>query len=51
MVLPIWKGDPIGCGSYRGMKLLEHALKVVDRIFEHRFWQQIDRYAVWIYER
>jgi len=26
----------------RGIKLLEHATKVVERIFEHRIWQQID---------
>ena len=26
------------CGSYRGIKLL----KVVERIFEHRIWQQIE---------
>jgi len=30
------------CGSYRGSKLLEHAMKVVEKIFEHRIWQQID---------
>ena len=24
------------CGSYRGIKLLEHAMKVIERIFEHR---------------
>ena len=29
------------CGSYRGIKLLEHAMKVVERIFEHRIRQQI----------
>ena len=44
MVLPIYKdkGDPIECGSYRGIKLLEHAMKVVERIFEHRVRQQIE---------
>ena len=43
MVLPICKGkgDPMECGSYRGIKLLEHAMKVVERIFEHRIRQQI----------
>ena len=43
VVLPIYKGkgDPIECGSYRGIKLLEHAMKVVERIFEHRIRQQI----------
>jgi len=30
------------CGSYRGIKLLEHAMKVVERIFEDRIRQQID---------
>ena len=30
------------CGSYRGIKLLEHAMKVVERILEDRIWQQID---------
>ena len=30
------------CGSYRGIKLLEHAMKVVERIFEHRIQQQIE---------
>ena len=31
VVLPIYKGkgDPMECGSYRGIKLLEHAMKVV----------------------
>ena len=30
------------CGSYRGIKLLEHDMKVVERIFEHRIRQQIE---------
>jgi len=36
VVLPIYKGKghPVECGSYRGIKLLEHAMKVVERIFE-----------------
>jgi len=44
VVLPIYegKGDPMGCGSYRVIKLLEHAMKVVERIFEHRIRQQIE---------
>ena len=29
------------CGPYREIKLLEHAMKVVKRIFEHRIRQQI----------
>ena len=35
-----WKS--MECGLYRGIKLLEHAMKVVERIFEHRIRQQID---------
>jgi len=44
MVLGIYKGkgDPMEYGSYRGIKLLEHAMKVVERIFENRILQQID---------
>ena len=30
------------CGSYRGIKLLEHAMKTVKRILEDRIRQQID---------
>jgi len=42
VILPIYKGkgDPMECGSYRGIKLLKHAMKVVERIFEHRIRQQ-----------
>jgi len=47
VVLPIYKGtgDPMECRSYRGIKLLEHAIiamKVVEKIFEHRIRQQIE---------
>jgi len=44
VVLPLYKGtgDPMECGSYRGIKLLEHAMKVVERIFEHRIRQQTE---------
>jgi len=43
VVLAIYrgKGDPTECGSYRGIKLLEHAMKGIERIFEHRIRQQI----------
>jgi len=34
----VGKGDRIECASYRGMKLLEHAMEVVEKVFE----QQID---------
>jgi len=46
MLLPIHKrkGDPMEYGSCRGVKLLEHAMKVVERILENRIRQQIDIY-------
>ena len=36
------EGDTMGCESYRGIKLLKHAMKVVERIFEYRIWQQVE---------
>ena len=30
------KGDALQCGSYRGIRLLEHALKVLERVIEAR---------------
>jgi len=28
------KGEALTCGSYRGMQLVEHTMKVLDRVFE-----------------
>ena len=44
VVLPVYKGkgDLMECGSYRGIKLLEHAMKVLEKISEHRIRQQIE---------
>jgi len=44
VVLPSYevKGDPMECGCYRGIKLLEHAMKVMERISEYRIRQQIE---------
>ena len=30
------KGDVMDCGAYRGVKLLEHAMKIVERVLENR---------------
>ena len=30
------KGDALECGSYRGIRLLEHALKILERVVEVR---------------
>jgi len=38
VVLPIYEGksDTVECGSDREIELLEHAMKLVERIFEYR---------------
>ena len=36
VIVPISKekGDVMSCGSYRGVKLLEHLMKIVERILQ-----------------
>ena len=36
--MPVYrkKGDPLVCGSYRAIKLLEQAMKVLDRVLEKK---------------
>ena len=38
VVILIFKGkeDTMTCGAYRGVKLLEHAMKIVERVLEKR---------------
>jgi hypothetical protein len=36
------KGDVRDCGAYRGVKLLEHAMKVVERVFLMRLRKIIE---------
>ena len=38
VVVPIFKGkgDVMDCGAYRRVKLLEHAMKIVERVLENR---------------
>ena len=38
MIVPIFKGkgDVMSCGSYRGVKLLEHAMKIVQKVLERQ---------------
>ena len=38
VVVPIFKekGDAMSCGAYRGVKLLEHAKKIVEKVLERR---------------
>ncbi|XP_065321325.1 uncharacterized protein LOC135928790 [Gordionus sp. m RMFG-2023] len=43
IIIPVYKGkgDPLDCGSYRAIKLLEHAMKVFERVLEKRIREQI----------
>ena len=43
-MVPIFKGkrDVMNCGSYRGVKLLEHGLKIIERVLERRIRTLVD---------
>ena len=36
------KGDVMNCGSYRGVKLLEHGMKIIERVLERRIQTLVD---------
>lgn len=42
-LVPIYKGkgDPLECGSYRAIKLLEHGMKVLERVLERRLREKV----------
>jgi hypothetical protein len=44
LLIPVYKkkGDPLECGSYRAIKLLEQAMKVIERVFEARIRRQVN---------
>ena len=36
-MVPIFKlGDAMSCGAYKGVKLLQHAMKIVEKLPERR---------------
>jgi len=43
ILLPVFKGkgDPMECRSYRVIKLLEHAMKVIERVFERTIREKV----------
>ena len=43
ILLPVFKGkgDPMECGTYRAITLLEHAMKVIERLFERRIREKV----------
>ena len=44
VLVPLYKGkgDVRDCGAYRGVKLLEHGMKVLERVFERRLRAVVD---------
>jgi len=38
VIVPLFKGkgDMMNCGSYRGVKILEHGIKLVERVLERK---------------
>ena len=42
-LVPLYKekGDPLDCGSYRAIKLLEHGMKVMERLSEKRIRKKV----------
>ena len=44
-IVPIFKGkgNVMSCGSYREMKVLEHAMKIVERVLQRRILTLINR--------
>ena len=43
------KGDIRNCSCYRDIKLLEHGMKVVERVLEKRLCRVVTKYTVQIY--
>ena len=44
ILVPIFKGkgDVMNCGSYRGVKLLEHCMKIVEEVLERKIRALVD---------
>ena len=44
VVVPIFqgRGDVMNCGSYRGVKLLEHGMKIIGRVLDRRIRALVD---------
>ena len=43
-MIPLYKGkgDVLTCSSSQGIKLLEHGMKVTERVFERKLRQRVD---------
>ena len=42
-MVPVFKGkrDAMSCGAHRGVKLLEHAMKIVEKVLERRMRRMV----------
>ena len=40
------KGDALACGSYRSINLLEHRMKVLERVIEGRVRKRVKIYSM-----
>ena len=40
---PLYKGEinTKNCFNYKSLKMLEHAIKILQRVFENRIWQNV----------
>ena len=47
------KGDKMSCGAYRGVRLLEHAMKIVEKVLKRRLQRmvKVDEMQIWFYAR
>ena len=47
------KWNAMSCGAYRRVRMLEHAIKIVEKVLEKRLWRygESGRYAIWFYAR
>ena len=37
-----WEGDTMSCGAYKGMKLLEYDMKIVENVLEKRIRELVN---------
>jgi hypothetical protein len=47
------QGDVQSCTNYRGIKLMNHTIKLYERIIEHRLWEvtNVKKKTIWFYTR
>ena len=41
VLVPIFKGDVRNCNVYRGVKLLEHMVKIIERVLKRRIQELV----------